>query len=402
MLAPGQTLGRYRIVRLLREGQAAESYLALDDDRQVLLKLFRAGVIEAAALPDLQAFAQILRAASCSHLVPLSEVAFGQDLDQNRALIVRPWVEGKSLGEQLARTPVFELGDVNKLARSVLEALDRVHQAGLAVQSLRPSNIITAPDGAVRFTDAGFWLEDESETAMFQYLAPEQQVSGEGSVVADLYAVGVVLYRALTGSLPFPASAPEHLLQHKISSNMASIPRGGRLIVRLVTALLAPDPAARPQSAPATLAMLESMDANPGSLLPPSSFNTSLPGIKRLPSIPPRPAMRGFPTPAAGVAGITPAAGVTGIVPAAAQVIAAAGGAGAIVAKARITGKTAVLESPREATGPAYRPLSSLGPSRAAHRVLVVIALFAVAVFAFVLRPRTPPPIELVPPPHSR
>ena len=103
MLSPGQTLGRYRIVRLLREGQAAESYVALEDEKQVLLKLFRADVIEAAALPDLQAFAERLRAAKCPHLVPLSEVAFGQDLDQNRALIVRPWVEGKSLGEQMAR-----------------------------------------------------------------------------------------------------------------------------------------------------------------------------------------------------------------------------------------------------------------------------------------------------------
>ena len=391
-LAPGQTIGRYRVVRLLREGQAAESYLALADDAQVLLKLYKSDVIEVDSMPALQALAEQLAAANCPHLVPLSEVAFGQDLDRNRALLARPWIDGRSLAEQMARTPIFELTEIHKLAAALLRALDQVHALGIAVQSLRPANVIWGSDGTLRFTDAGFWLEDESETAMFQYLAPEQQAGGDGSVTADLYSVGVVLYKALTGSLPFPASAPEHLLQHKISSNMASIPRGGRLIVRLVTTLLVPDPSVRPQSALATLAMLEAADASPASsgefLVAPSgtvTLTASQAGaLRRLPSIPPRSSGRTLVPPA----------------PAAQPQVAQAQ---AQVAQAQVA--QSASDPDDGSAKPGFDPLRSWPPpprpaAPTANRVLALLGALAVAAFAYLfLRPAARP--ALIEPPAS-
>lgn len=256
-LAPGQQLGRYRIVRLLREGQASESYIAHVSEAQVVLKLYHSDVIDADNLPAFQALAAQLADCGSPHVVPLTEVAFGHDVDRSRALLARPYIEGRPLAEALARTPIFPLNEIHELAAVLLRALADVHARGVTVQSLRPSNIIRCVDGPLRLTDAGFWLEDETETAMFQYLAPEQQDTGAGSPSADLYSVGVILYRALTGSLPFPVSAPAHLLRHKRSGNMASIPRGGRLIMQLVTSLLFPDPAGRPHSAVETLRQLE-------------------------------------------------------------------------------------------------------------------------------------------------
>jgi hypothetical protein len=253
----GQALGLYTVVRLLREGEVAETYLcASAAGNAYVLKVFREGILDASSLPGFTALAQQFAALGSPCLVPIVDVAFGVDPDGVRGLIVRDWIDGRPLSEVMQKMPIFDLALVSSVALGLFSCLADVHDRGFAVQNLKASNVIWMADGTFRLTDAGFWLEDSSDPAALQYLSPEQQVGGTGDVPSDLFSAGVILYRALTGSLPFPASAPEHLLAHKRSGNMSSIPRGSPAIIRLVHRLLAPDPAARPADAREAVALL--------------------------------------------------------------------------------------------------------------------------------------------------
>ena len=123
------------------------------------------------------------------------------------------FVAGRTLADLLAERGPFEPAQATAIIAPVLVALGHAHAAGIVHRDVKPSNIMMSDDGTVKLLDFGIARRfDDLAGAITtagqmvgtpQYLAPEQIEGGPVSPATDLYAVGVVLFEMLTGSVPF-------------------------------------------------------------------------------------------------------------------------------------------------------------------------------------------------------
>jgi hypothetical protein len=113
------------------------------------------------------------------------------------------------------------LAEIIAIARQICAALDHAHEHGIIHRDLKPENVVISPDGTAKLMDFGLARQiasDEAEpfvTGTVFYLAPEQARGETVDARTDLYALGVLLYEALTGYLPFTGDNPmEVISQH--------------------------------------------------------------------------------------------------------------------------------------------------------------------------------------------
>ncbi|RMG10902.1 MAG: serine/threonine protein kinase, partial [Planctomycetota bacterium] len=132
------------------------------------------------------------------------------------------YVAGPSLA-QLLKTRVLPLERALEIALGVCEGLGAAHEAGLVHRDLKPANVLLDPRGVPRITDFGI-AKDTTRAGKTlpgellgtpSYMSPEQADGRSGSVDAraDLYALGAILYRVLTGSPPFTGQSNYEILQ---------------------------------------------------------------------------------------------------------------------------------------------------------------------------------------------
>lgn len=160
-----------------------------------------------------------------------------------RAYLVMEYVPGPDLRAELSRLGSFTLGTSLTLGEQVLRALTSAHAAGIVHRDVKPENImLTAPvpdppetleshpDVYAKVTDFGLARAVTSNaTATGQvmgtvaYLAPEVITDGDASERADLYALGVLLYEFLTGTLPFAGKTPIATAYKQINDDMPRI-----------------------------------------------------------------------------------------------------------------------------------------------------------------------------------
>ena len=129
---------------------------------------------------------------------------------EDSAYIAMELVEGETLRERLRRGPL-PVETAVSIARDVLEGLEKLHGAGMVHRDVKPSNILIGRDGRAKLGDFGLvsrWSEDQSQATRSQaivgtveYVSPEQALGEELDGRSDLYALGVVLYEALTGAV---------------------------------------------------------------------------------------------------------------------------------------------------------------------------------------------------------
>jgi serine/threonine-protein kinase len=128
--------------------------------------------------------------------------------------IVMERLRGEDLGAFLRRRDKLSKEELLPLMQSLAVALDEIHGAGVVHRDLKPANVFLLPDGSLRLLDFGIARFRESTgtlTADAQvlgtpgYLAPEQARGEKGRIGpgTDVFALGVIFYRALTGVLPF-------------------------------------------------------------------------------------------------------------------------------------------------------------------------------------------------------
>ena len=185
---------------------------------------------------------------------------------EGRPYIVRDFIEGRTLAEILAGGRMAE-SRVLSVALDVVGALTAVHGRGLVHRDIKPANLVLCPDGRVRLIDFGLAVQPLSEApaavaGTFLYAAPEQTgllkrpVDGR----ADLYALGAVLFEALTGAPPFQAAdAAEVVRQHAAlpaPDVRARRPEISPVMGLLVARLLEKDPDDRYPTAESLLADL--------------------------------------------------------------------------------------------------------------------------------------------------
>ena len=161
------------------------------------------------------------------------------------------------------------------VARRLFEALAGVHAAGVLHRDLKPQNVLMRGEqpvlldfGLARGGDLGTTLtRSGTPLGTARYMSPEQAAGRPAGPATDLYAVGVMLFEALSGSLPHAGPHPMALMRARITSPPLRLadaaPGVPDAAARLIDALLQPDPARRPPSARHVVAMLGGRMAAP-------------------------------------------------------------------------------------------------------------------------------------------
>lgn len=145
----------------------------------------------------------------------------------------------------------------------VLAGLGHLHERGTVHRDVKPENIVLSGRGRAVLFDFDLALpvgeRGERAAGTLAYLSPEQAAGRPAEAASDLYGVGVILYRGLTGQVPFTGTVQEVLRahQHDAPSPPSSFAADLAPFDRTVLGLLAKDPEERPRSASAAWAALE-------------------------------------------------------------------------------------------------------------------------------------------------
>ncbi len=130
------------------------------------------------------------------------------------------YIEGENLQEVLAKQPLqrLPLADAARLSLQVAEALHHIHSRHIIHRDIKPSNIMVNREGSAIITDFGIGRWEESGVTIAgsvvgtpDYMAPEQ-VSGQALHATDVYQLGTLMFRMVTGRLPYEEVEPQHLL----------------------------------------------------------------------------------------------------------------------------------------------------------------------------------------------
>lgn len=264
--------GRYRVLRRIGSGGMADVWLAEDThlQRQVALKVLRSQFVqdgEFAARFQREAEA----AAGLQH--PNVVAVFDRGEAEGTPYIAMQYLEGPTLKQLIDKGLTPE--ESARLIRQVLEGARFAHRHGVVHRDLKPQNVIVDADGKATVTDFGIARAGVSEITQTgsvmgtpHYLSPEQAQGLEVTAVSDLYSVGVLLYEALTGRVPFEADSAVAVAMKQVSQppqRPSSInPRVSPALDAVVMRALEKEPGRRFQSADAFIAALDAALKEPG------------------------------------------------------------------------------------------------------------------------------------------
>jgi len=180
------------------------------------------------------------------------------------------WLDGETLEHRLQRGPLG-LRDAIELGRSIAEALDAAHAIGVVHRDLKPANVLLVRGsiedvkvvdfGVARLASGGPVLTASGEiVGTPAYMSPEQALSKPVDGRSDIFSLGSILYRAISGVYPFEAESALRMLLRLTQSRAAPLssvaPRTPATLALAVDGMLTPDPCGRPESAAAVHAAL--------------------------------------------------------------------------------------------------------------------------------------------------
>ena len=264
-------LGRYRLAARLGAGGMGVVYRARDEhlERDVAVKRIAVGHD-----PDGRGEREALAAARLSHAGIVALYESGRDEDA--VYLVSELVEGPTLAD-LLRDGELSDRDVLRIGSTLCAALGHAHKRGVIHRDVKPSNVICPRSdegvlGTAKLTDFGIARMADHDVltrtgdiiGTFAYMAPEQARGQTISGAADVYALGVVLYEALTGVNPVRAGNPAATAR-RVGMRLAPLGRVRRdlpgALCRAIDAAVAPEPAARGKLGALRSALEDSIDA---------------------------------------------------------------------------------------------------------------------------------------------
>jgi predicted Ser/Thr protein kinase len=216
MVAPNDILGYYRMIEKIGAGGMGEVWKAEDTRlaRTVAVKILPPDVAS-----DQEAIARMRREARTAAQINSPNIATIYSFEEigERLFIVMEYVEGEPLTKLIARGPVPE-GELCRIGREVAEALAEAHAKGIIHRDIKPDNIIVS-GRRVKVLDFGIAKQvtptagSNDPTAYLtqqgmiigtvQYMSPEQALGKTLDARTDIFSLGIVLYQAATGRLPF-------------------------------------------------------------------------------------------------------------------------------------------------------------------------------------------------------
>ena len=258
--------GRYELLEVVGRGGMGEVWAARDLrlGRKVAVKLLSPSVASEAGVRE--RFDEEARsAARLSH--PNVVLVFDSGEHDGTPYLVMELLPGRTLADEVALGPL-EPERVRRMGLGVLGALGASHGAGILHRDIKPGNVLLAADDTVKLGDFGIAKSTEglhlTSAGMIvgtaAYLAPERVAGQPATPQSDLYAVGVVLYEALSGRKPFQGDTPIGLMlaveAHEPIPLAEARPGLDSSLAATVERAMAKDPAARFSSAAAMAAAL--------------------------------------------------------------------------------------------------------------------------------------------------
>ena len=265
VLEPGTAVGAFDIIGELDRGGMGIVYAARDRhlDRPAALKF-----IQARAGSDRGEAERVLAEAKAASALDHPNVATIYQVGETgdgRYFIAMPRYEGESLGTRLKRGPL-PAQEALAIARQVASGLAAAHRAGIVHRDVTPGNVFLTTDGSVKLLDFGLAAlvgtrrSPGSAGGTIPYMSPEQARGDVTDARTDVWSLGIVLYRMLTGDLPFAGSGAADVLAAIRGPEPAPTLRGRpgvpRRLAQVVERALRKDPHQRYADADALLAAL--------------------------------------------------------------------------------------------------------------------------------------------------
>jgi len=278
-LATGTHLasGRLTIHRVLGEGGMGVVYEARDAERRCNVALKTLLRVDPAGLYSFKNEFRLLAGMSHPNLVQLHELFAVGDF----WFFTMELVQGETFYQWVRPAGRIDEARLRRALPQLFAAVAEIHTFGRLHRDIKPSNVLVSKEGRVVVLDFGLAIEPElggvgqtvlslSITGTPAYMAPEQSTGAPATSATDYYAVGVMLFEALTGHLPFSG----HVVEILTAKQRDDAPRPSSLapdlpadLESLCSALLARDPRRRP-----TLAAIQAQLGAAPSTPPPSDL----------------------------------------------------------------------------------------------------------------------------------
>jgi serine/threonine protein kinase len=261
----GDVIGeRYRLERQLGRGPMAEVWLAedLELQRPVALKLLAPDAGRARFEREARA------AAALSH--PNVTRIFDYGVTEGRPFMALEYASGGTLEERLPQGKPMRNDEAAAIATQLAAGLAHAHAAGLVHRDLKPGNVLFDDEDRPKIADFGIARIGSGSTlteagtvlGTAAYISPEQAAGEQATPASDVYSFGIVLYRMLTGRLPFEADTPLELVEmhRRLDAPPIGImrPDAPPTLAAVAEAALSLDPLARPADGTALAAALAS------------------------------------------------------------------------------------------------------------------------------------------------
>ena len=261
-MEPALFAGRYRLESRLGQSPTAEVWLAHDSEleRPVALKLLTPDADRARFDREARAAASLAHP-NVTHLYDYGEAG-------GRLFIALEYLPGGTLEDRLTDGQPLADTETEAIAAQLAAGLAHAHARGLVHRDVKPANVLFDDEGRSKLADFGIAritggdTITEAGTVMgtATYISPEQAAGEPAGPASDVYSFGVLLYRLLTGRLPFESNSPLELARMHRELEAPAIevvrPDAPPELAAVATAALAKDPRRRPPDGAALAALL--------------------------------------------------------------------------------------------------------------------------------------------------
>jgi serine/threonine protein kinase len=224
MTEAGAILDHYRLDDVVAQSGMGTLYRATDlrDGRQVAVKIPR---------PEMEADPVLLerfrREQEIGQLLDHPGIVKTLDREErSRLYMVQEWVDGRLLRAVMNEERPLGTERATRLTLAICDALDAMHKMGIVHRDLKPENVMVGPDDRIKIIDFGIAMKEDARritqvgfTSMLgtpDYISPEQVQGKRGDQRSDIYALGIMFYEMLTGTVPFTGANPLAVMNDRL------------------------------------------------------------------------------------------------------------------------------------------------------------------------------------------
>lgn len=250
----GPEIPGYRLIRELGRGGMATVYLAIQEkfDREVAIKIMDRELLHDETFSKrFQRESQIVAKLSHPHIIQVYDVGLH---DENHYLAME-LITGGELNDRLENG--LPAKEAFRIIKEIARALDFAHSKGFIHRDIKPENILFREEGSAVLSDFGIARGMDNETQITTmgsvvgtpyYMSPEQVTGEKLDGRSDLYSLGVVFYKTLTGKVPYDGDSALNIGIRHIKDPVPRLPSGLSAMQPLIDKFMAKAPAHRFQS----------------------------------------------------------------------------------------------------------------------------------------------------------